>query len=144
MAVELESIEIDTILSVPFCPYHFVRTILSNTILSGHPYISRAPAKTKSPEPAYYRRFTKTKSIGNGQDPERQTVRRIWWMVFGIQMGREVWERQSIRIGFAKEQRFLFGVKELWRDGKGKGLSEFVGRVSYMYFWREFVPKRRD
>jgi len=35
-SVELESIEIDTILSVPFCPYHFVRTILSNTILSGH------------------------------------------------------------------------------------------------------------
>src|SRR6218665_49892 len=28
------SIEIDTILSVQFCPYHSVRTILSNTILS--------------------------------------------------------------------------------------------------------------
>src|SRR6218665_2213013 len=27
----------NTILSVPFCPYHFVRTILSATILSGHP-----------------------------------------------------------------------------------------------------------
>src|SRR6218665_2252103 len=36
-SVELESIEIDTILSVPFCPYHFVRNILPNTILSGHP-----------------------------------------------------------------------------------------------------------
>jgi len=32
----LESIEIATILSVPFCPYHFVRTISSNPILSGH------------------------------------------------------------------------------------------------------------
>jgi len=27
---------IRNILSVPFCPYHFVRTILSNIILSGH------------------------------------------------------------------------------------------------------------
>ena len=35
-SVELESIEIATILSVPFCPYHFVRTISSNPILSGH------------------------------------------------------------------------------------------------------------
>jgi len=32
----LESIKIATILSVPFCLYHFVRTIWSNTILSGH------------------------------------------------------------------------------------------------------------
>ena len=31
------------------------------------------------------------------------------------------------RIGFAKEQCFQFGVKELWRDGKGRGLSELVG-----------------
>jgi len=27
---------------------------------------------------------------------------------------------------FAKEQCFQFGVKELWRDGKGRGLSSFV------------------
>jgi len=33
----LESIKVATILSGPFCPYYFVRAILSNTILSGHP-----------------------------------------------------------------------------------------------------------
>jgi len=34
----------------------------------------------------------KTKSIGSGSDPEsgRQTVRWLWWMVFGVEMGREV------------------------------------------------------
>jgi len=32
----LESIKVATILSVPFCPYHFVSAILSSTILSGH------------------------------------------------------------------------------------------------------------
>ena len=31
-----------------------------------------------------------------------------------------------MRIGFAKEQCFQFGVKELWRDSKGRGLSELV------------------
>ena len=36
------------------------------------------------------------------------------------------WGRRWIRIGFAKEQCFQFGVKELWRDGKGRSLSEFV------------------
>jgi len=36
-------------------------------------------------------------------------------------------------------------VKELWRDGKGRGLSELVGWVRYLsQFWREFVPERRD
>jgi len=35
-SIQLKSIEIATILFVTFCPYQFVRTILSNTILSGH------------------------------------------------------------------------------------------------------------
>src|SRR6218665_2760666 len=51
-------------------------------------------------------------------------------MVLGAEAGREVWGRRRIRIGFAKEQRFQFGVKELWRDGKGRGLSELVGWVN--------------
>jgi len=33
----LESKKVATILSVLFCPYHFVRVIFSPTILSGHP-----------------------------------------------------------------------------------------------------------
>ena len=28
------------------------------------------------------------------------------------------------RIGFAKEQCFQFGVKELWRDSKGRGFIQ--------------------
>ena len=49
------------------------------------------------------------------------------------------------RIGFAKEQYFQFEVKELWRDSKGRGLSERVGWVRYLsQCWREFVGERRD
>src|SRR6218665_3529254 len=66
-------------------------------------------------------------------------------MVIGVETGREVWGRRRIRIGFAKEQCFQFGVKELWRDGKGRGLSELLGWVRYLsQWWREFVPERRD
>src|SRR6218665_3294286 len=73
------------------------------------------------------------------------TVRRLWWMVLGVEMGRAGWERRRISIGFAKEQHFQFGVKELWRNGKGRGLSSFIGWVRYLsQCWREFVPERRD
>src|SRR6218665_1014223 len=49
-----------------------------------------------------------------------------------------------MRIGFAKGQCFQFGVKELWRDGKGRGLSELVGWVRHLsQCLREFVPERR-
>ena len=35
-------------------------------------------------------------------------------------------------------------MKELWRDGKGRGLSELVGWVRHLsQCWREFVPERR-
>jgi len=55
------------------------------------------------------------------------------------------YEEDTIRIGFAKEQCFQFGVKELWRYGKGRGLSELVGWVRYFsQCWREFVQERRD
>ena len=43
--------------------------------------------------------------------------------------GRYGEDDESDRIGFAKEQCFQFGMKELWRDGKGRGLSELVGWV---------------
>jgi len=36
-------------------------------------------------------------------------------------------------------------VKELWRDSKGRGLSELVGWVRYLsQCWRELVPERQD
>jgi len=52
--------------------------------------ISKTPNKAKSREPAYSWAL-KSKSIGRGSDPEsqagrqagRQTVSRLWWMVFG-------------------------------------------------------------
>jgi len=39
--------------------------------------------------------------------------------MFGVETGREVGRRGQIRIGFVEEQRFKFGVKELWRDSNG-------------------------
>src|SRR6218665_1275922 len=47
-------------------------------------------APTKARNQLIHRRLSKTKSIGSGSDPERQTVRRLWWMVFGVETGREV------------------------------------------------------
>jgi len=41
-----------------------------------------------------------------------------------------------------KEQCFQFGVKELRRDGKGRGLSSFVGWVRYLVV--EVKQTRRD
>jgi len=35
-------------------------------------------------------------------------------------------KRGRIGIRFAKDQCFQFGEKELWRDGKRRGLSSFV------------------
>ena len=36
-------------------------------------------------------------------------------------------------------------MKELWRDGNGRDLIEFVGWVRYLsQCWLEFVPERRD
>src|SRR6218665_2631190 len=52
------------------------------------------PQKRSHRNQLIHRRLTKTKSIGIGQDPEsqagRQTVSRLWWMVFGVETGREV------------------------------------------------------
>jgi len=63
-------------------------------------------------------------------------------MVFGVETGRVVRGRGRTRIGFAKEQCFQFGVKELWR---GEVFLEPVICVRYLsQSWREFIPKRRD
>ena len=65
-------------------------------------------------------------------------------MVFGVEAGREVGRRGWLGIRFAEEQRFKFGVKELWTDSKRWGFVEFVGWVGYLsQCWLEFVPKRR-
>ena len=62
------------------------------------------------------------------------------WSWYGE--GGRLWRRGRIRIGFAKEKCFQFGVKELRRDGKRWGLDEFVGWVGYLsQYLREFVPR---
>ena len=66
------------------------------------------PQKRSRGNQLIHRRLTRTKSIGSGQNPEsqagRQTIRRLWWMVFGVETGWEVRGRGRARIGFAKEQ----------------------------------------
>src|SRR6218665_59663 len=99
--------------------------------------ISRAPTKAKSQEPAYSQALNQNKidrQRSRSRESGRQTVRRLWWMVLGVKTRREVhvWGRRCIGTGFAKEQCFQFGVKELWRDGKGRGLSELIGWVRYI------------
>src|SRR6218665_3423319 len=91
-------------------------------------------------------RLTKTKSIGSRQGPQSQAGRQSdgygGWCLELRRGGRYGEDDESrFRIGFAKEQCFQFGVKELWRDGKRKGLSELVGWVRHLsQCWREFVP----
>src|SRR6218665_507511 len=75
----------------------------------------------------------------------RQTVRRLWWMVFGVETGRYVGRRGQIRKGFVQEPCFKFEANELWRNNKGCGFGEFVGWLRLLWLcWREFVLKRRD
>ena len=90
------------------------------------------PQKRSRGNQLIHRRLTKTKLIGSGQNPGSQAGRRLWWMVFGVEMGREIRGSGRTSIGFAKEQCFQFGVKEPWRDGKRRCLSEFVGWVRYI------------
>ena len=47
-------------------------------------------------------------------------------MVFGVETAGKKKGRRWIRIGFVEEQRFQFGVKELWRDNKRWGFGESV------------------
>src|SRR6218665_2639121 len=56
--------------------------------------ISRAPTKAKSQEPAYSQGLNQNKidrQRSRSRESGRQTVRRLWWMVFGVETGREVW-----------------------------------------------------
>ena len=72
--------------------------------------ISTAPTKARSREPAYSQALIQNKIDRQRVRPResgRQTVRRLWWMLFGVETGR-----RQIRIGFVEEQCFKFGVKE--------------------------------
>src|SRR6218665_36710 len=53
--------------------------------------ISRAPTKAKSQEPAYSEALNQNKidrQRSRSRESGRQTVRRLWWMVFGVETGR--------------------------------------------------------
>src|SRR6218665_830615 len=56
------------------------------------------------PEKQSQRRLSRTKSIGLGSrsDPESQADRRLWWMVFGVETGREAGRKGCTRIGFVE------------------------------------------
>ena len=55
--------------------------------------ISRAPTKAKSQEPAYSQALNQNKidrqrsRNSRSRVSDRQTVRRLWWMVFGVETG---------------------------------------------------------
>ena len=58
--------------------------------------ISAAPTKAKSQEPTYLQVLNQNKIDRQGvksRKSGRQTVRRLWWMVFGVETGREVGRR---------------------------------------------------
>src|SRR6218665_2245879 len=53
--------------------------------------ISRAPTKAKSQEPAYSQGLNQNKidrQRSRSRESGRQTVRRLWWMVFGVETRR--------------------------------------------------------
>src|SRR6218665_1032131 len=53
--------------------------------------ISRAPTNAKSQEAAYSQALNQNKidrQRSRSRESGRQTVRRLWWMVFGVETGR--------------------------------------------------------
>ena len=59
--------------------------------------ICTAPTKARSRDPAYSQILTQNKIDRQGvrsRESGRQTLRRLWWMVFGIETGREVVETE--------------------------------------------------
>src|SRR6218665_712399 len=94
---------------------YYSRTVVIVIVIVNSIFLQRPQNRGRGNQ-LIHRRLSKTKSIGSGSDPEsqagRQSVRRLWWMVFGVETWREVGGRGQIRIGF---------VEELWRDSKGWG-----------------------
>src|SRR6218665_2970513 len=59
--------------------------------------ISRAPIKVKSRESAYSQALNQNKTDrqrSKSRESGRQTVKRLWWMVLGVETGRELWGRR--------------------------------------------------
>ena len=69
------------------------------------------PPKAKSQEPVYSQALIQNiidRQRVRSRESGRQTVRRLWWMVFGVETEREAW---------ACAENFLRGTKYL-RGGK--------------------------
>ena len=93
------------------------------------------PQKRSRGNQFIHRRLSKTKIDRQRvkfRESSRQTVRRLWWMVFGVETEREVGRSGQIRIGFVEDQCVQFGVKEVWRDSKGWGFGKFLGWIRYV------------
>jgi len=66
-----------------------------NTIVKSR--FLQCPQKRSHGNQLIHRRLTRRKSIGRrkrSRESDRQTVRRLWWMVFGVEMGREAFGRE--------------------------------------------------
>ena len=104
--------------------HYILQIFLEKSSLYCNLQISTVPQKQSHGNQLIHRCLTRTKSIGRGQDPEsqagKQTVRWLWRMVFGVEMGREVWRRGWIRIEFAKEQCFQFPSKSCREMARGE------------------------
>ena len=98
----ISTLGIDTVITL-YIIIWFDQTNINRKLL-----ISRVPTKAKSQEPVYSQALKNNKiEWSRSRESGRQIVRRLWWMVLGVETGREVWGRQWIRIGFAKEQCFI-------------------------------------
>src|SRR6218665_3348890 len=58
--------------------------------------ISTAPTEAKSGEPAYSQTLTPKKLIVRCSDSGKQTVTRLWWMVFGVETGRGYRDKRMV------------------------------------------------
>src|SRR6218665_3584166 len=88
----------------------------ANLIRNRKLLISRAPTKVKSQGPAYSQALNQNKIIrqrSRSRESGRKTVRRLWWMVLGVEAGREVWGRPVlVSIAFP----FAFHVSEFFHS----------------------------
>src|SRR6218665_868184 len=101
----------------PYCNSLFYSRLFPNPasnsdiVIANSRFLER-PQKRSRRNQLIHGRLTKTKLIGSGQDPEsqagRQTVRRLWWMVFGVETGREVRGSSDVRWKICPENFIFF------------------------------------
>jgi len=99
--------------------------------------ISTALTKAKSRESAYSRALNQNKLIesrSRSREAGIQTVRRLWWMVFGVQRGSKVWGRGWIKVyDLLKSSVFSFEWKSY-----GK-VQERYGKLARGEFWLSMI-----